>query len=185
MSPPRLYHRQCIKKVPVPDCLMTAKYANPVIDLIVVLSSSSQASGADTWYTLTVCASSTNRYWNNRLPVVAVLLSAFWHSLLTSFHRTKNHYLLHSCTNMPLLPYDPTPLPDRWTPEDSQSKIAHRHIPRAFLEYCYDYLLLTSKLQTHAPYGVDCRDSHHQHRYIHIKWPYTERSTILLGRTMS
>jgi hypothetical protein len=61
VSPPRLYHRQCIKEVPVAGRLMTAKYANPVIDLIVVLSSSSQASGADTRYTLTGCTSSTEQ----------------------------------------------------------------------------------------------------------------------------
>ena len=59
VSPPRLYHRRCIKEVPVPGRLMTTKYANPVIYLIVVLSSSSQASGADTRYTLTVCTSPT------------------------------------------------------------------------------------------------------------------------------
>jgi hypothetical protein len=52
-----------------------------------------------------------------------------------------------------------------------------------FISHTFEHSTLGA--YQHMPHTVDCHDSHHQHRYVHISGPYNKQSTIILGHAMS
>jgi hypothetical protein len=90
-----------------------------------------------------------------------------------------NPLIHYACAAMP----PPTTLSTVPATEELEVKNSPPYISHAFPEYCYEHSTL---VRTNIfPISVDCHDSHHQHRYVHISGPYTKQLTIILGSAMS